>query len=294
MGTTQRINPGVSNEPNWGDLSSSITCVASTVEQERKLEGEEEEERAKEKEKEKVKDKKEENQQQVNKNISKRYAKIENRRGQHFTSAYRNLVKTGGGRQSITSGKSSSIGKAGLKSANRIAGLFSGVGNNGIEKTLTDLGFGSLSGKSFKDVIDFLLIYCSESNQGMDETAANKASCEIMKELELQSANDLSKFQEIVKELVEGRGLADTLCKFWGLYIFEHLSQRFEEKIQQKKGEDISRETFKIIKNDILGRVKVLNTKREVSKIDWKAPDGKKEIENIFDSIIKIMCNEKN
>lgn len=290
MGTTQRINPGVANEPNWGDLSNSITYVASTVEQERKLE----EEEKREEEKEKEREKKEENQQPINTNTTKRYAKIENRRGEHIKSAYRNLVKTGGGRQSITSGKSSSIGKAGLKSANRIAGLLSGVGTNGIEKTLTDLGFGSLSGKSFKDVIDFLLIYCSESNQGMDETAANKASCEIMKELEVQSANDLTKFQEIVKELVDGKGLADTLCKFWGLYIFEHLSQRFEEKIQQQKGEDISRETFKIIKDDILGRVKVLNTKREVSKIDWKSQDGKKEIQNIFDSIIKIICNEKN
>jgi len=290
MGTTQRINPGVANEPNWGDLSNSITYVASTVEQERKLE----EEEKREEEKEKEREKKQENQQPINTNTTKRYAKIENRRGEHIKSAYRNLIKTGGGRQSITSGKSPSIGKAGLKSANRIAGLLSGVGTNGIEKTLTDLGFGSLSGKSFKDVIDFLLIYCSESNQGMDETAANKASCEIMKELEVQSANDLAKFQEIVKELVDGKGLADTLCKFWGLYIFEHLSQRFEEKIQQQKGEDISRETFKIIKDDILGRVKVLNTKREVSKIDWKSQDGKKEIENIFDSIIKIICNEKN
>jgi len=288
MGTTQRINPGVANQPNWGDLSNSITHIAGTVEQERKLEDEEDIEREKEK------DKKIENQTLTSIDPAKRYAKIKNRRGEHIRSAFKNLVKTGGGRQSITSGNSSSIGKAGLKSASRIAGLLSGVGTNGIEKTLTDLGFGSFTGKSFKDVIDFLLIYCSESNQGMDETAANKASCEIMKEIEVQSENDLNKFQEIVKELVDGKGLADTLCKFWGLYIFEHLSQRFEEKIQQQKGEDISKETFKIIKNDILGRVKVLNTKREVSKIDWKTQDGKKEIEKIFDSIIKIICDEKN
>ncbi len=127
MGTTQRINPGVANEPNWGDLSNSITYVASTVEQERKLE----EEEKREEEKEKEREKKEENQQPINTNTTKRYAKIENRRGEHIKSAYRNLVKTGGGRQSITSGKSSSIGKAGFKSANRIASLLSGVGTNG-------------------------------------------------------------------------------------------------------------------------------------------------------------------
>ena len=132
------------------------------------------------------------------------------------------------------------------------------------------------------------------NNQGMDETAANKASCEIMKEIAAQSDNDVKKYQDLIKELVDGQGLADTLCKFWGLYIFEHLSQRFEEKIQQQKGEEVSKETFKIIKDDILGRVKVLNTQRAVSKIDWNKAEGRKEIEKIFDSIIKIICNEKN
>jgi hypothetical protein len=288
MGTTQRINPGVANEPNWGDLSNSITQLAKTLEQEKKLDDEEA--------KENVEDKKEndDGKKPVVSDNSKQYKKILDRRTEHIKSMFRNLVKTGGGRKAIASGKSSSIGKAGLKSAGKLAGFFTSVASNGLDKTLTDIGFGSLQGKSFNDVIDYLLIYCSDSNQGMDETAANKASCEIMKEIAAQSDNDVKKYQDLIKELVDGQGLADTLCKFWGLYIFEHLSQRFEEKIQQQKGEEVSKETFKIIKDDILGRVKVLNTQRAVSKIDWNKAEGRKEIEKIFDSIIKIICNEKN
>ena len=288
MGTTQRINPGVTNEPNWGDLSNSITQLAKTLEQQKKLDDEEA--------KENVEDKKEndDGKKPVVSDNSKQYKKILDRRTEHIKSMFRNLVKTGGGRKAIASGKSSSIGKAGLKSAGKLAGFFTSVASNGLDKTLTDIGFGSLQGKSFNDVIDYLLIYCSDSNQGMDETAANKASCEIMKEIAAQSDNDVKKYQDLIKELVDGQGLADTLCKFWGLYIFEHLSQRFEEKIQQQKGEEVSKETFKIIKDDILGRVKVLNTQRAVSKIDWNKAEGRKEIEKIFDSIIKIICNEKN
>lgn len=285
MGTTQRINPGVTNQPNWGDLSNSITQIAKTIEQENKLD---------EDDNERDNTKKEDKPDLVDVDNSKHYKKISDRRTEHIRSAFKNLVKTGGGRQAITSGKSSSVGKAGLKSAGKLTGFFTSVATNGIDKTLIDIGFGSLNGKSFNDVIDYLLIYCSESNQGMDETAANKASCEIMKDIAAQSENDVKKYQEVIKELVDGKGLADTLCKFWGLYIFEHLSQRFEEKIQQQKGEQVSKETFKIIKNDILGRVKVLNTQRAVSKIDWNKLEGKKEIEQIFDSIIKIICDEKN
>lgn len=283
MGTTQRINPGVTNQPNWGDLSNSITQIAKTLEQEKKLDDEEAKDNGKD-----------DNKKTVVSDNSKQHKKILDRRTEHIRSVFKNLVKTGGGRKAIASGKSSSIGKAGLKSAGKLAGFFTSVANNGLDKTLTDIGFGSLQGKSFNDVIDYLLIYCSDSNQGMDETAANKASCEIMKEIAAQSDNDVKKYQDLIKELVDGQGLANTLCKFWGLYIFEHLSQRFEEKIQQQKGEEVSKETFKIIKNDILGRLKVLNTQRSVSKINWNKAEGKKEIEKIFDSIIKIICNEKN
>ncbi|PZO26592.1 MAG: hypothetical protein DCF13_13585, partial [Flavobacteriaceae bacterium] len=265
MGTTQRINPGVTNQPNWGDLSNSITQIAKTLEQEKKLD----DEKAKDNEKDKNEDKKVDSKKPVVSDDSKQYKKILDRRTEHVRSVFKNLVKTGGGRKAIASGKSSSIGKAGLKSASKLTGFFTSVANNGLDKTLTDIGFGSLNGKSFNDVIDYLLIYCSDSNQGMDETAANKASCEIMKEIAAQSDNDVNKYQDLIKELVDGQGLADTLCKFWGIYIFEHLSQRFEEKIQQQKGEEVSKETFKIIKKDILGRVKVLNTQRAVSKIDW-------------------------
>ncbi|MCC2590317.1 hypothetical protein [Chryseobacterium sp. MFBS3-17] len=290
MGTTQRINPGVTNQPNWGDLSNSITQIAKTFEQEQKLDNEE----AQENENDNKEDDKADNKKPIVSDNSKQYKKILDRRNGHIGSAFKNLVKTGGGRKAIISGKSSSIGKAGLKSARKLTGFFTSVANNGLDTTLVDIGFGSLKGKSFNDVIDYLLIYCSDSNQGMDETAANKASCEIMKEIAAQSDNDVKKYQELIKELVDGQGLADKLCKFWGLYIFEHLSQRFEEKIQQQKGEEVSKETFKIIKDDILGRVKVLNTKRPVTKIDWNKTEGKKEIEKIFDSIIKIICNEKD
>jgi len=273
MGTTQRMTPGVSGEPNWGGLNTSITNISKTVEREAELED--------------------------NENINpedeaRQYSRIINRRNIHLKSAYRNLIKSGGGRTNITSGRSPSIGRAGIKSAGRIANFFSGVGSAGLQQTLIDIGFGSLQGKTFQEVVDFLLVFCSETNEGMDETAANNASCEIMKELAELAENDLQKFEELVKEYVDGKGLSDLLCKFWGLYIFEHLSQRFEEKIQQQKGVENAKETYKIIKDDILGQVRVLNTQRPVERINWKGNAGKIEMDKIFDSIIKIICNETN
>lgn len=273
MGTTKRMTPGVSGEPNWGDLNKSITNISNTVVKEKELD-----------------DSIITNPQDE----AKLHKQIFEKRSIQLKSAFNYLIKTGGGRSKISSGLSSSIGKAGIKSAGRITNFFTGVEGRGLNQTLVDIGFGSLEGKTFQEVLDYLLVFCSDSNEGMDETAANNASCEIMKELAELAGNDLIRFEQLIKEYVEGTGLTDMLCKFWGLYIFEHLSQRFEEKIKQQKGVEIGKETFKIIKADILGQVKVLNTQRSVSKIDWKGSAGKKEIENIFDSVIKIICDEKN
>lgn len=285
MGTTQRISPGVTGEPNWGGLNRSITQIAKTVEREQDggygdiPDNENELQQG------------EENQTLDQKQHTIEYQAILKKRNQHLKTAFGNLVKTGGGSRNISTGKSKSIGQAGLRSSKRIVSFFLAVGEKGIQQALTDIGF-DLVGKKLQDVLDYLLVYSTDSSAGMDETAANKASCEVLNDLAKQANNDLERFEEIIRTLADGQELSNLLCKFWGYYIFEHLSQRFQEKITQQKGEGISAETFRIIKEDILGQVTSLNEKRDIAKINWKGEQGRVEIEKIFQSITNILSNE--
>ncbi len=274
MGTTQRIVPGVTGEPNWGDLSRSITEVAKTIEKESELD-----ERVSITTEEIKKD-------------EKLYKKLIDRRDKHLKAVFKNLIRTGGGSKNVSGGNSKSLGRAGRKSAGKIASFFYGVSQNGLQKALDTIGFGSLTGKSVQDIIDFLLVYTSDTNTGMDETAASKASCEVFDEIANQTGNDIEAFENLLKEAVDSNGLENILCRFWGLYIFEHLSQRFAEKLEQQKGSEINKETFKIIKDDIIGRIEVLNEHRSVKTIDWNGDEGSKEIDKIFESIIKIISDE--
>jgi hypothetical protein len=266
MGTTQRIVPGITGEPNWGDLNKSITKIAKEVAKENEIEDDSNidvEELAK---------------------LSK---KIMDRRNDLIKSAFKSLIKTGGGRRSIVKGKSNSIGKAGLRTSNKLVSFFLDVRTNGFPQALTNINFGNLTGKSTSDIINFLLIHCSDSSTGMDETAASKASCEVLNQLADEANNDLTQFQQLIQNHVDERGLADLVCSFFGYYIFEHLSQRFQEKITQQRGEPLSAETFNVIKEDILGRVKRLNEERP--KVNWYGTERDIIIESIFDSIIKIL-----
>ena len=281
MGTTQRIIPGVTGEPNWGNLNIAITAIANTIEKEQDVG--EEAEKAVEKEKEKPSDA---NKKAV-KNINALQNKLYARRSNHFKSALQNLIRTGGGRGKITKGKSASLGKAGLRTATKFSGFVAGVHSVGLAKALNNIGFGSLKGKKIQEVIDFLLVFFADTSSGMDEVAANMASCEILQMLtvDIKSVED---FEKKLQSLVEDNSLTEVLCNFYGIYLFEPLSQRFQEKITQIKGEAVSAETFKIIKEDILGQLRVLKTNKELLKIDWKGKEGKDLEEKIFNSIIQI------
>ncbi|MEO6632941.1 MAG: hypothetical protein ABIN13_14495, partial [Mucilaginibacter sp.] len=75
MGTTQRMGPGVKNQPNWGNLTTAVTSAAKAV-------ADLEDEDAKEKPTEV-----EQIEQQ-----EKRYAVLSQRRDAHVKSAYKRLI----------------------------------------------------------------------------------------------------------------------------------------------------------------------------------------------------------
>jgi hypothetical protein len=279
MGTTQRIVPGVTGEPNWADLSRSITHISKTVEKEKELE-------------QKENDQEDTDTEQHATAYATAVAKLTERRKKHLKTVFDSLIRASGGRESVKKGRSRSFGSAGRKSASRLVGFVTGVANHGLEEQLKSIGLGDLTGKRLSDVIDLLLNYSSESSAGMDDTAANKAMLEVLNQLSEQADNDLGKFEELLEDYAEGKGLADLLCRFWGVYIFEHLSQRFQEKIRQTKGEEVSQETFQIIRDDIIGQVEVLNDRRPVATINWQGTEGENQIESIFESIINIICDD--
>ncbi|OWK70323.1 MULTISPECIES: hypothetical protein [Pedobacter] len=269
MGTTQRIIPGVPHQPNWGALNNAITRVANAVEE----------------------DQREDEDADNVQDDGEAQRRLIDRRDNNLRGALKNLVKTGGGSADISKGRSTSIGKAGLRTAGKFLSVFTDVAERGLEQVLTELEI-EIAGMSVESVIDFLLIYCSSGDAGMDETAANKAFAEVTEHIIAQTGNDLKAFEDYIKQAAAGEGLTDLLCVFWGYYIYEHLAQRFQEKITQLKGEQVSFETFQVIKDDILGQVKLLGQDKKLSAVDWRGEEGKTFIEQTFESILKIIAHE--
>ena len=265
MGTTQRINNG----PNWGSISIAVTGIANTINTLNDLGNNTI------------------SNDKIN-DVSKREKKLEKRKDKHIKSVLERLIKISGGSKAISSGKSNTIGKSGIRVSNKMAGFFYSVSTEGLKKALNKIGFSDIEGKKVNDVLSFLLDYFSDETIGMDEAAAKSAIYEVIKELESEVDGELNSLETLMKSYVESTKLSELLCTFFGKYIYEFLWERFEEKLRQKKGEDVTRETFISIQNEIKSRVILLNSNIELSKINWSAAEGRIEIEKIFDAIIKI------
>lgn len=257
MGTTQRIIPGVTGEPNWPNVSKGVTSIAKTIQKEEQTQD------------------------------PKTQKKLEDRRKAHSFRIVANLLRAGGGRSSISRGRSSTVGKAGLRTSRKLASFFGNVSSVGFREALRLIGLNDISGKSVQQIVDYLIAFCSDSSSGMDETAATAASNHLLTEIcsELETPEEL---EEKLNGLLVGEGLTTLLSRYFGYYLFEHLSQRFSEKISQMIGEPISERTFDEIKDDILGRMGVINLDTPIQNIDWQGEEGKILTESIFDKILYI------
>lgn len=270
MGTTQRIGSGVKNDPKWGALNSSATSIANAVSD---LQAE---------------DKKQPKDEQEALTQERRFQQLGQRRDVHAKNLFDRLISTAGGSNAVSSGSSSKIGKAGIRSSRKIAGFFSGVASGGLQSALNDIGFGSVEGKTVRDVTDYLIAYCSDTAVGMDETASNKAMNELLRKIEAEADGDMTKLEQAFSGYVDQNTLSELLCEFFGVYIYEYISERIEERLMQTKGEGVTRETFECIKKDIKGRVDRINLEKPLANIDWAGEEGYAQIEQIFQSIIKI------
>ena len=295
MGTSHRHTPTVAGMPNWSNASAAVTSIASAEEKlnelDKELEGTEEVEESYE----------QENKEQKNFAIAKLPTHIAKRQQQLYKQIRRNyhkavgsLVKAAGGRNKVSSGTSRAIGHAGVSIATSFISAFNEIVKNGLNDWLIRRGVTSLEGKSCQDVLDLIRDYIEEDVAGLDNTAANEALEYVLEELETRIGNDLNSFESVMNSLMASDEVKDLLDKFFGMYIYSHLSQNFKEKLECEKGTKVMRETMNEIKELIMDDVQRSRGGRNASRIDWSSEEGEAFIKLEFDRILYILSGDED
>ena len=147
MGTTQRIGNGVKNEPNWGNLSSSVTGIAKAIEKQNKIESDESN---------KNEDVLDQDENIASDNLDEqresKISKLEKRKNKHLKTTFQRFISIGGGIKKISSGNSKKVGRAGLNISSKLSSFFTNVGSLGLNEALRQIGFDSFDGKNIQEV----------------------------------------------------------------------------------------------------------------------------------------------
>lgn len=297
MGTSHRHTPTVIGEPNWGNASASVTAIARAEEEldslDNELEGEEDADKNSDNDK-------NEEEKKVTKTtipperIAKRQRQLDNQIRKNYHHAVRNLIRAAGGRGKVSSGSSKAVGHAGVVIARGLVSAISEIVKNGLSDWLSRRGVHSLEGKSRQDVLDLIRKYIEAGVAGLDNTAANEALECVMDELEEKIGADLESFDAAMASILASDDLKNLLDKFFGMYIFSHLSQDFKEKLEFEKGTKVMNETMNEIKDLILDDIQRSHGGRDTATIDWGTEEGKAFIQQEFDRIIYILSGNED
>lgn len=295
MGTSHRHRPSVTGEPNWGNASNSVSAIARTESQ---LDALEQEIESIENQYQEQEEKSSNTMPQTiiipPKYIAKRQERLEKQIRYNYHHAVRNLVRAAGGRSKVSSGISRAVGHAGIAVASGLVSAFKEIASNGLSAWLHKKGVVSLIGKSCKDVLDLIKTFINTDIAGLDNTAANEALESVMDEVGCKMNDDISTFDEVMSTMMASEDIKNMLDHFFGLYIFSHLSQNFQEKLQYERGSKVMNETMQEIKDLIMDDIARGLGGRDASSIDWSTTEGEDFIKKEFDRIIYILSGNED
>ena len=267
MGTSHRHTPTVKGEPNWGKASAALTGLTGDVEESDELENNPPDD--------KTPAQVEKRQNQLGKRISRNYH-----------SSVRNLVKASGGRHTISSGGSRALGRGGIAVINNFISVIQEIVSNGLAAWLQQRGISSLEDKSCQNIIDFLRQYVESGVAGLDSTAANEAIENVMDRLQELVGDNVDEIEDKFDAILNGEEIKNIIDYFFGMYVYVHLSQDFEEKLEYEKGSVAMKNAMNEVKEQILDDIRVGRVGRDVRTVDWSKPEGADFIQAEFDRIL--------
>lgn len=186
------------------------------------------------------------------------------------------------------------MGHAGVYYARAFTSTFQEIAEQGLNTWLLEKGINTIEGKTIKEVIELLAGFMHDYFTGLDDTAAREALEAVNDMIENQVIQNGGDFDKTFQDVVSTELIKDYIDRFFGVYIFSHLSQSFSERLQKNSGYEDANATMQEIKELIIDDVKRGVNDRPAGQVDWKGDEGKSFISHEFDRIIQILTNNED
>lgn len=194
-----------------------------------------------------------------------------------------------GGASKAGRGNSGIAGRSGIRTATKLGSFFGSFINSGanIKTALESSGIGTLENKTVADIINHLIEFSSGTASTIDDKAAKEAARLLLEEL-FGSANSVEEIETMLTEYFEMQTHEELIIKYFGYYIWEHLSIWFYEKLVKDKGKTECTILFRQLKDFIFERLKGVNKNRPLQNISWGTTESDLLIKNIQQDVLTV------
>ncbi|MCF8459606.1 MAG: hypothetical protein K9G46_02695 [Flavobacteriales bacterium] len=201
----------------------------------------------------------------------------------------RHYVEAIGGSSTAGRGSSKVVGRSGINTAKRLGTFFSAFsgGGNNIRQALAETGLTDLTGKTVSDVIDHLIQYCSGETSTIDDRAAKEASRRLLEEL-VSNASSIEEIEVLLEQSFSFNTSEDLIIKYFGYYIYEHLSILLYEHLVSSKNEGDCQGLFRQIREFIVERLVDMQKRNPLHEIDWSSEEGDRVIKNVYQDVLTV------
>lgn len=177
-----------------------------------------------------------------------------------------------GGSSGATSG--ARAGRAGIQ---RLGALLGGVGDTGLEATLTSLGLANLVGRSRFDVLDELITFVAGDGNDLDSQAARDAVCEVLDEV-FADADTWDEMTDTTEAGVSRENLVPLLETFLAQYVYNRVpvvAERLSRITDPQAARHADEEMRQIIQDLV-----TLRLPDDPFTVDWAGPQGRQIAED--------------
>jgi hypothetical protein len=146
-------------------------------------------------------------------------------------------------------------------------------------------GWGDLVGRPVREILNSLLDRLGGESSTIDDVDARMALAALEKQY-----FDPAQTPEDLEQLMQAQvGQIETVLQdYFGLYLYEVFCRVFFERLVQKTGETRAYTVLGQIKDFIRAKLENLAAGRDISRINWKGPDGQRITAEVMEATLRV------
>jgi hypothetical protein len=166
---------------------------------------------------------------------------------------------------------------AGITAAQRVAGLFSGVGSAGLDATLQAYALGALVGRDRFEVLEALIDLVAPSGADLDGQAARSAACDVIDEI----FRDAESYDELAGLQLDADGVRRALELFLSAYVYNRALPVIEQRLAKLDQAEAERRDHEL-RDFIIAIVRLQLAHVDPFSVAWESAEGRRLIDEVL------------